>query len=121
MAPKRNGIDTVLIAIDALKADLTKKIDDNQADLTKKIDDNHSDLKKTLYGTEGTGGIVQNVQTLYTLVCGVPNTDLKGIASNVSDLMNDKRNQGIWNKSLSGGQLVTWVVLIIKQFFGMGS
>lgn len=87
-------------------------------DLTKKMDDNHTELKKTLYGEDGTGGICQKINTHELILFG--RGEEKGIVGDIEVMKSEQSNQGIWNKGLGGGQFITWVVLAVKSWMGIG-
>ena len=111
--------------------EIIKAIAGSSAELKKLIDDNHKKFEITLFGENGSGGIMRNVIEVQGILYGVKNVpDDRGILGKVNDLdvcINGKNGiktkvqrteikQGIWNLSLIGLQILTWA----KMLFGIG-
>jgi len=100
-------------------------------------------MRKTLFGDDGQGGIVHTLHDLQSTVCGINSSqDDRGLVGDVKDiktvlngthsrpgiigilgkldseLRDVKDKQSIWNKSLTGGQLIAWIGLAWKLFKG---
>ena len=113
--------EEILDAINGVKADLTKAIDTNQ-----------KKFEKTMFGEDGTGGVMRQVIDVSGIVCGVKDVPddrgLLGAVKDIEDCVSGKNGlktkverletkQSIWNLSLTGGHVVTWV----KMLLGLGS
>lgn len=101
-----------------------------------KANRNLDGMRRTLFGDDGQGGLVKTTHDLQSTVWGINSSnDDRGLMGDVrdikeallgshkkpgmiSELRDVKRKQSIWNKSLTGGQLLAWIGLAWRMMKG---
>ena len=80
-----------------------------------------ADLKSTVYGVSSSAddrGLIGDVKDTKQVLEGTPDTP--GVCSWLKQLDTDmkdvKKKQNIWNKSLSGAQILAWIGLALRFF-----